>query len=156
MRPEITSSPPPPFGSPPLPTSLSTTFPFLFPSPLLPLSSSLLSSPSLLLLSPPFPLLLSPPSPLLLFSSSALLFSPSPPLPFVVLLGGYGQPGYGQPGYGQPTSGCPPGMDPTVYSWFVTVDTDRSGSITSKELQQALTNGNWSHFNPETCRLMIG
>lgn len=24
------------------------------------------------------------------------------------------------------------------------------------ELQQALTNANWSHFNPETCRLMIG
>lgn len=152
MRPEITSSPPPPFGSPltylPLyyisfPFSLFSPSSLLF-SPLIPFS------PSLLLLSPPFPLLLSPPSPLLLFSS-ALLFSPSPPLPFVVLLGGYGQ-----PGYGQPTSGCPPGMDPTVYSWFVTVDTDRSGSITSKELQQALTNGNWSHFNPETCRLMIG
>ena len=24
------------------------------------------------------------------------------------------------------------------------------------ELQQALVNANWSHFNPETCRLMIG
>jgi Ca2+-binding EF-hand superfamily protein len=24
------------------------------------------------------------------------------------------------------------------------------------ELQQALTNSNWTHFNPETCRLMIG
>ena len=48
------------------------------------------------------------------------------------------------------------GVDPTVYQWFVTVDTDKSGQITAMELQQALTNGNWSHFNPETCRLMIG
>lgn len=47
-------------------------------------------------------------------------------------------------------------MDPSVYSWFVSVDTDRSGQITAMELQSALTNGNWSHFNPETCRLMIG
>jgi len=57
--------------------------------------------------------------------------------------------------YGQPP-GCPPGMDPTVYSWFVAVDADHSNSISATELQQALTNGNWSHFNPETCRLMIG
>ena len=57
--------------------------------------------------------------------------------------------------YGQPQS-CPPGMDPAVYSWFIAVDADRSGSISATELQQALTNGNWSHFNQETCRLMIG
>ncbi|ESO89218.1 hypothetical protein LOTGIDRAFT_154309 [Lottia gigantea] len=37
-----------------------------------------------------------------------------------------------------------------------TVDQDRSGKITATELQQALMNGNWSAFNPETCRLMIG
>ena len=43
-----------------------------------------------------------------------------------------------------------------MYSWFQTVDSDKSGQITAMELQQALTNGNWSHFNPETCRLMIG
>ena len=54
------------------------------------------------------------------------------------------------------STGCPPGVDPTIYSWFVTVDTDKSGAITAMELQQALTNGNWSHFNSETCRLMIG
>lgn len=63
--------------------------------------------------------------------------------------GGY-PPQAGAPG------GCPPGVDPNVYSWFVAVDTDRSGQITANELQQALTNGNWSHFNPEACRLMIG
>lgn len=36
------------------------------------------------------------------------------------------------------------------------VDQDRSGEITATELQQALVNANWSHFNAETCRLMIG
>lgn len=58
------------------------------------------------------------------------------------LLGGYG-------------AGPPPGIDPSVYQWFLTVDQDKSGHITAHELQQALVNGNWSHFNPETCRLMI-
>ncbi len=43
-----------------------------------------------------------------------------------------------------------------MYQWFLAVDADNSGQITASELQQALTNGNWSHFNPETCRLMIG
>ena len=47
-------------------------------------------------------------------------------------------------------------MNPEVYSWFVTVDADRSGAITAIELQQALQNSNWSNFNAETCRLMIG
>ena len=60
------------------------------------------------------------------------------------------------PGQQQQQGGCPPGMDPSVYSWFVAVDADRSGQITAKELQAALTNGNWSNFNAETCRLMIG
>jgi len=36
------------------------------------------------------------------------------------------------------------------------VDADRSGKITATELQQALLNSNWSHFNAETCRLLIG
>ncbi|XP_022101488.1 programmed cell death protein 6-like isoform X2 [Acanthaster planci] len=71
---------------------------------------------------------------------------------------GYGAPsgGYGQQGYGAPAGGPPPGVDPTVYQWFLAVDQDRTGSITAMELQQALTNNNWSHFNAETCRLMIG
>lgn len=47
-------------------------------------------------------------------------------------------------------------MSPEVYSWFVAVDADRSGAITAVELQQALQNANWSNFNAETCRLMIG
>jgi len=52
--------------------------------------------------------------------------------------------------------GAPPGIDPNVYQWFLTVDADRSGRINMMELQQALVNANWTHFNPETCRLMIG
>lgn len=36
------------------------------------------------------------------------------------------------------------------------VDADRSGKITADELQRALLNGNWTPFNRETCRLMIG
>jgi len=66
---------------------------------------------------------------------------------------GYPPPGGGYPGgFGGP----PPQADPTLWNWFVTVDRDRSGEITADELQQALLNGNWSHFNSETCRLMIG
>jgi len=57
-----------------------------------------------------------------------------------------------QPNFGGP----PPGVDPTLWQWFQAVDQDRSGKITADELRQALTNSNWSHFNPETCRLMIG
>jgi len=83
--------------------------------------------------------------------------------------GGYGQPqpayGYGQyPGQQQPgypgqapmSMGPPPGADPTLWSWFQTVDRDRSGQISTDELRAALMNNNWSHFNLETCRLMIG
>jgi len=50
----------------------------------------------------------------------------------------------------------PPGVDPQVVQWFQAVDMDRSGRITALELQQALTNTNWTHFNADTCTLMIG
>jgi programmed cell death protein 6 len=36
------------------------------------------------------------------------------------------------------------------------VDKDRSGAINAVELQQALSNGTWTPFNPETVRMMIG
>ncbi|KAI8506566.1 Pho85/PhoA-like cyclin-dependent kinase pef1, partial [Branchiostoma belcheri] len=89
-------------------------------------------------------------------SSTAALRSPPS------AAGGYGaQQGYGAPppqqGYHQGyQGGPPPGVDPTLWGWFQTVDQDRSGSINATELRQALVNGNWSHFNPETCRLLIG
>lgn len=61
--------------------------------------------------------------------------------------------GYGP---GAAPGGIPAGIDPSVYQWFLTVDQDKSGRINMYELQQALTNANWTHFNAETCRLMIG
>ncbi|XP_053972899.1 programmed cell death protein 6 isoform X2 [Hylaeus anthracinus] len=43
-----------------------------------------------------------------------------------------------------------------LWDVFQRVDKDRSGAITADELQQALSNGTWTPFNPETVRLMIG
>ncbi|XP_043501485.1 programmed cell death protein 6 isoform X2 [Polistes fuscatus] len=43
-----------------------------------------------------------------------------------------------------------------LWEVFRRVDKDCSGSITADELQQALSNGTWTPFNPETVRLMIG
>uniref|UniRef100_A0A9L0R1Q1 Peflin n=1 Tax=Equus caballus TaxID=9796 RepID=A0A9L0R1Q1_HORSE len=51
--------------------------------------------------------------------------------------------------------GAPPNVDPEAYSWFQSVDSDRSGYISIKELKQALVNSNWSSFNDETCLMMI-
>ncbi|CAG5116682.1 unnamed protein product [Candidula unifasciata] len=74
-------------------------------------------------------------------------------------------PGYGAAptGYpGQTNPGGPPGfgqaapIDPQIQQWFSSVDSDRSGRITALELQKALVNTNWTPFNEETCRLMIG
>lgn len=66
-----------------------------------------------------------------------------------------GPPGQ-QMGYHPPPQGPPPGVAQDVYQMFQAVDQDRSGQITVEELQRALMNGNWSPFNQETCRLMIG
>uniref|UniRef100_A0A0B6ZMU8 Peflin n=1 Tax=Arion vulgaris TaxID=1028688 RepID=A0A0B6ZMU8_9EUPU len=70
----------------------------------------------------------------------------------------YGSRFSGPPGAygGSAYSSVPPGVDPELWTWFQTVDTDSSGKISATELQQALMNGNWSPFNTETCRLMIG
>lgn len=43
-----------------------------------------------------------------------------------------------------------------MFWFYFRVDRDGSGAITSNELQQALSNGSWTPFNPETVRLMIG
>uniref|UniRef100_A0A1I7Y740 Programmed cell death protein 6 n=2 Tax=Steinernema glaseri TaxID=37863 RepID=A0A1I7Y740_9BILA len=47
-------------------------------------------------------------------------------------------------------------QQPNLLQIFQRVDRDRSGQISVDELQSALSNGTWSPFNPETCRLMIG
>ncbi|XP_054912001.1 peflin [Poeciliopsis prolifica] len=75
--------------------------------------------------------------------------------------GGYGgQPYGGQPyggpnQYNAPAGNIPPGVNPEAYQWFYSIDADRSGFINSKELKQAMINANWSHFNDETCLMMI-
>lgn len=43
-----------------------------------------------------------------------------------------------------------------LWDVFQRVDKDRSGAISADELQQALSNGTWTPFNPETVRSMIG
>lgn len=70
--------------------------------------------------------------------------------------GGQGSNPYGSPQQGQYGQGnIPPGVNPEAFSWFQTVDSDRSGYITLKELKQALVNTNWSAFNDETCIMML-
>ncbi|XP_008329626.1 peflin [Cynoglossus semilaevis] len=70
--------------------------------------------------------------------------------------GGYGGQPHGSPyGHHAPAGNVPPGVNPEAYQWFHTVDTDRSGFISLKELKQALVNSNWSAFNDETCLMMI-
>lgn len=50
----------------------------------------------------------------------------------------------------------PGGVSPEVQQWFNAVDRDRSGKITSKELQAALVNGQGKNFSDQACNLMIG
>jgi Ca2+-binding EF-hand superfamily protein len=80
--------------------------------------------------------------------------------------GGYGGGGYGPPppastGYGGGFAppgghrGAPPGADPQLWSWFTSVDTDRSGSITAPELERALINGDWTPFDLDTVKLLM-
>nr|XP_006631392.1 PREDICTED: peflin [Lepisosteus oculatus] len=69
--------------------------------------------------------------------------------------GGYGQHHGGPYGQQAPAGNIPPGVDPEAFQWFQSVDTDHNGSITLKELKQALVNSNWSAFNDETCLMMI-
>uniref|UniRef100_A0A8C9NP82 Peflin n=1 Tax=Serinus canaria TaxID=9135 RepID=A0A8C9NP82_SERCA len=47
---------------------------------------------------------------------------------------------------------APPGVDPEAFSWFQTVDTDRSGFISVKELKQALMGYNLS---PQFSQLLL-
>lgn len=78
---------------------------------------------------------------------------------------GYGHQNQYQPVYQQnyqpvpaPRTNVPPpaGISQELWDWFRSVDADNSGRITVDELQRALMNGNWSPFNEETCRLMVG
>ncbi|KAJ8287395.1 hypothetical protein COCON_G00000540 [Conger conger] len=59
--------------------------------------------------------------------------------------------------YGQqpPAGNMPPGVSAEAYQWFQAVDMDHSGSISLKELKQALLNSNNQAFNDETCLMML-
>ncbi|XP_057224346.1 programmed cell death protein 6 isoform X2 [Malurus melanocephalus] len=63
--------------------------------------------------------------------------------------------GYQQrPGGG---GGGGPLPDPSfLWNVFQRVDKDRSGIISDNELQQALSNGTWTPFNPATVRSILG
>jgi len=49
----------------------------------------------------------------------------------------------------------PRGADPQLWSWFVSVDKDRSGAITLQELQKALVNGDFTPFDLDTVKLLM-
>ncbi|KAJ7288837.1 hypothetical protein C8J57DRAFT_1021729, partial [Mycena rebaudengoi] len=42
-----------------------------------------------------------------------------------------------------------------LWSWFSSVDTDRSGAITAPELERALINGGWTPFDLDTVKLLV-
>jgi len=70
--------------------------------------------------------------------------------------GQYGAPA-GHQAYQNPYPTPAAGQDRNwLWGVFQSVDRDRSGKITTNELQTALSNGTWNPFNPETVRLMIG
>jgi len=49
----------------------------------------------------------------------------------------------------------PRGADPQLWSWFVSIDKDRSGAITLQELQKALVNGDFTPFDLDTVKLLM-
>ncbi|PWN25921.1 EF-hand [Jaminaea rosea] len=53
------------------------------------------------------------------------------------------------------STGPPPGADPQLWSWFIAVDGDRSGRISARELQSALVNGDNSHFDLDTVKMLM-
>ncbi|GLB35098.1 putative EF-hand domain pair [Lyophyllum shimeji] len=50
----------------------------------------------------------------------------------------------------------PSGADAQLWQWFCAVDSDRSGSISVTELQTALINGNWTSFDLDTVKMLMG
>jgi len=50
---------------------------------------------------------------------------------------------------------APRGANPKLWSYFLTVDADRSGSISAPELQSALVNGDWTPFDLDTVKLLM-
>ncbi|XP_059900517.1 programmed cell death protein 6 isoform X1 [Gadus macrocephalus] len=61
---------------------------------------------------------------------------------------------YHSPYRAPPTINAPPDQS-FLWNIFQRVDKDRSGVISDTELQQALSNGTWTPFNPVTVRSII-
>jgi len=55
----------------------------------------------------------------------------------------------------RPTSTVPQASQNELWGWFSTVDADGSGTITVRELQRALINGNWTQFDLDTCQMLM-
>ncbi|KAF9049370.1 EF-hand [Hymenopellis radicata] len=51
---------------------------------------------------------------------------------------------------------APPGADPQLWQYFSAVDRDHSGSISVSELQAALVNGDWTRFDVDTVKMLMG
>ncbi|EIM80821.1 EF-hand [Stereum hirsutum FP-91666 SS1] len=70
---------------------------------------------------------------------------------------GYGARGATPGGFAPPGGhgGPPAGADPQLWSWFLAVDTDRSGHISAHELEKALINGDWTPFDLDTVKLLM-
>ncbi|KAJ6500496.1 hypothetical protein C8R45DRAFT_71296 [Mycena sanguinolenta] len=49
-----------------------------------------------------------------------------------------------------------PPHDAQLFQYFSAVDQDRSGSISVPELQSALVNGNWTRFDLDTVKMLMG
>jgi len=76
------------------------------------------------------------------------------PPPYTPTIGGYPT-GGGAGGFVMRDPVAPPGADPKLWAYFLTVDVDRSGSISAPELQNALFNGDWTPFDLDTVKLLM-
>ncbi|KIO27132.1 hypothetical protein M407DRAFT_194720 [Tulasnella calospora MUT 4182] len=64
-------------------------------------------------------------------------------------------PGQAYQQYGRP-KGPPPGADQQLWAYFQSVDEDGSGAISPDELSKALVNGDWTSFDRDTVRMLMG
>jgi len=67
-----------------------------------------------------------------------------------------GPPAQAPYGYAPRPRGPPAGADPQLWAWFQSVDDDSSGAITPDELSRALVNGDWSPFDKDTVKMLMG
>ncbi|CCL99156.1 uncharacterized protein FIBRA_01171 [Fibroporia radiculosa] len=68
--------------------------------------------------------------------------------------------GHGDRSFSPAISPLPPppppnGADPQLWRWFSAVNTNHSGAISVKELQNALVNGDWSKFDLDTVKMLM-